>query len=638
MVLSYEIMIWDPNDIGAREDSFQSASWDPPVNAMDDVVDADYLTLTLAGALSECIIPAGQTSVTVLHEHGSTPAQIHLTPRDFLNGRKYWVSDLTSTTFKANIDNQDGVDHAFWWGSPLDGITGGGAGGPGYKQKNNISVDPSAYPYIVIGIEGDSGSEYYIQIYDGSWQTAVAITPAPLTYRYVTHYIGDLGFSTITAIRLGVSPVPGARVQYDFVEFHSRVPHFPEDLVGVKVNQNEISADLFDLEAIYPKYVGSDVALLMNFEEDVGEKVFDESMNGHVGTFSEHGILELYDDDETVLTAEKWTAGSYDVTLVKETTIVKSGQSSALAQISAGSYAIVSLRLQYGATQDWSSYDFISLYFYGRNSGDTLTLHLSDTGAGNGYWNITENWSGWKRITLILSNPDSGSVDLSIIDYWEIYWTADGEDRYLDRVWLVQGPAFAEAEYGYGLQFGLVLGQRVDVPYSSILDFTNTSDFTIIASINVLANPTSGNTFGVIGKQNKYGIDVNFTPTPMIRAGVRDAGGMKVITHAQTVVDVGRIHIAYTFKAGDMMYLYVDGESVDSRVTTDVADFAANLVLSSRAILGGTVGDACSILDEVLFFNRALSSTEIKRHYNSGPPTRTYVKGRYIRIALGGDS
>lgn len=62
-------------------------------------------------------IPAGSTYVDV--SHGlmivPDPNKIKVTPKDNLGGRSFWISDVTSTTFRINISSADTVDHVFGW-------------------------------------------------------------------------------------------------------------------------------------------------------------------------------------------------------------------------------------------------------------------------------------------------------------------------------------------------------------------------------------------------------------------------------------------------------------------------------------------------------------------------------------------
>lgn len=63
------------------------------------------------------IIPAGSTYVDVNHFLDITPSpeRIRVIPLTNLAGKSFWVSDITSTTFRINISSADTVDHEFGW-------------------------------------------------------------------------------------------------------------------------------------------------------------------------------------------------------------------------------------------------------------------------------------------------------------------------------------------------------------------------------------------------------------------------------------------------------------------------------------------------------------------------------------------
>ena len=65
----------------------------------------------------EVTIPAGSSYVDVTHGLDITPDinKIRITPKDNLNGRDYWISDVNSSTFRINISSSDSVDHTFGW-------------------------------------------------------------------------------------------------------------------------------------------------------------------------------------------------------------------------------------------------------------------------------------------------------------------------------------------------------------------------------------------------------------------------------------------------------------------------------------------------------------------------------------------
>ncbi|MEM1522760.1 MAG: right-handed parallel beta-helix repeat-containing protein [Thermofilaceae archaeon] len=62
-------------------------------------------------------IPAGSTYVDVSHglEVTPKPERFRIIPLDNLGNRSFWVSDVTSTSFRINISSGDTVDHSFGW-------------------------------------------------------------------------------------------------------------------------------------------------------------------------------------------------------------------------------------------------------------------------------------------------------------------------------------------------------------------------------------------------------------------------------------------------------------------------------------------------------------------------------------------
>ncbi|MEM1522957.1 MAG: right-handed parallel beta-helix repeat-containing protein [Thermofilaceae archaeon] len=62
-------------------------------------------------------IPAGSTYADVAHGLSITPKpeRIRVTPLDNLGNRSFWVSSVTSTSFRINISSSDTVGHSFGW-------------------------------------------------------------------------------------------------------------------------------------------------------------------------------------------------------------------------------------------------------------------------------------------------------------------------------------------------------------------------------------------------------------------------------------------------------------------------------------------------------------------------------------------
>ena len=79
----------------------------------------------LTETLSEATILNGTTSITVTHGLGVTPqlASINVTPRSGLgSASQFYISDVTSTTFKINVNTNPGTDISFCWNIALSTI------------------------------------------------------------------------------------------------------------------------------------------------------------------------------------------------------------------------------------------------------------------------------------------------------------------------------------------------------------------------------------------------------------------------------------------------------------------------------------------------------------------------------------
>jgi hypothetical protein len=58
----------------------------------------------------------------------------------------------------------------------------------------------------------------------------------------------------------------------------------------------------------------------------------------------------------------------------------------------------------FGSNQNWSTYDIFCFSMYGSNSGNVFGIEIDCPDASNKYSTfITDNWSGWKRVTLLIT-------------------------------------------------------------------------------------------------------------------------------------------------------------------------------------------------------------------------------------------
>ena len=159
--------------------------------------------------------------------------------------------------------------------------------------------------------------------------------------------------------------------------------------------------------------------------------------------FEEVNPLVFYEDDEGIWSAYQTGSGSYGITLSEETTIVKKGTSSLKAVVGAGSYENVGYFYNFGSQQDWTGKEFACFWFYGSNSSETVRFRVEDWDDDYVYWDVVDNWSGWKRLVFPFDNPDgsSGTFELSKVKGITVYWEAVGAafTCYQDRIVLDHG-------------------------------------------------------------------------------------------------------------------------------------------------------------------------------------------------------
>jgi SAM-dependent methyltransferase len=100
-------------------------------------------------------------------------------------------------------------------------------------------------------------------------------------------------------------------------------------------------------------------------------------------------------------------SGEYQLTISAEMEIVKDGHVSLCVRRIPGQYSTIYVYKDFDPPVDWSGYNYLEIWFYGQNTGDTLTLWLRSENdfEKRSLYEWSDHWVGWKRITISLQNP-----------------------------------------------------------------------------------------------------------------------------------------------------------------------------------------------------------------------------------------
>lgn len=171
--------------------------------------------------------------------------------------------------------------------------------------------------------------------------------------------------------------------------------------------------------------------------------------------------------------------------LYDDTSFSFNGANSLKIKTTNGNYGAWQIYHKYDSLQDWSSQDYIAFYWYGGNTGATLSLQIESEIANNDYYvyKFTDNWSGWKRLIAVINKPDSESPikpDLSRIDQITIgFWYSENVHGtfWLDRVTVDVGKFTDKPSSITCNQLVSEMLLTNDVPYSILPEDTLTTLF-----------------------------------------------------------------------------------------------------------------------------------------------------------------
>lgn len=369
----------------------------------------------------------------------------------------------------------------------------------------------------------------------------------------------------------------------------------------------------------------SGLVLHLPFSEGSGTKVKDKSKYQNNGVVSGAVFLKpyendttdegeaplvIYDDDETFWTILGQGVGSYDAVLSEETTIKQKGSSSLKMVIGAGTSVHAGITHTYGTNQDWSTYDFLSFWIYGANTGLSVRIMLYAPDASNIlYVDFTDNFSGWRRKIFLLQSFSVvvGSPNLSIIGSIIILYLNINLNftSYLDRTIIDVG----NWRHGEALDFD---GINDEVQVTDVDSLQILNDITLVAWIK--GTDIHG---GIIYKAQTGEIITYEMALFFGNLFFRQGDSSNYVVTTETVNDGNWHHIVVTRTgngiANNSIKFYIDGVLVKStQLTNPSVTSIGNVWICSSSGLGYWDG----IIDEPRIYNRVLSAEEIRTLYN----------------------
>ncbi len=137
-------------------------------------------------------------------------------------------------------------------------------------------------------------------------------------------------------------------------------------------------------------------------------------------------IMELADEDQ----ADRWIAnesGQGSVGIVAGPTddysLPFSGESSLLIRIGPGSSTSVEIRFPLADFSDFTMWEFVAFYWFGRGRGFRMELSLvGPSPLDHNLYSIVETWQGWRRVVFPLALPAAvaGTPNLSNLTYVQL--------------------------------------------------------------------------------------------------------------------------------------------------------------------------------------------------------------------------
>ncbi len=114
--------------------------------------------------------------------------------------------------------------------------------------------------------------------------------------------------------------------------------------------------------------------------------------------------LVVWDDGASFWKASSGGAGNIDIIVASENTTVHSGANSLKYQIVTGTKAWVAISHSYASPQDWSGYNTLAIWWYGKNTGATMDIYVYAPDFNNRFTgHFIDNFNGWRWEGLSIS-------------------------------------------------------------------------------------------------------------------------------------------------------------------------------------------------------------------------------------------
>ncbi|HIE22845.1 MAG TPA: hypothetical protein EYP68_01280, partial [Candidatus Korarchaeota archaeon] len=185
-------------------------------------------------------------------------------------------------------------------------------------------------------------------------------------------------------------------------------------------------SDLFFEWPIFIKSYRSIIHLTSNYSQELSEvkaQFRDYSIEITLDNDEGKGLV-LADDDQTGF----WIAsgigfGNLDTPLLSDVEEGISGRNALRIDVLEGmgeeNYAQWQISHVYNVPQNWSSYDFLTLYWYGHGDGSRYVLILLCPGEKNFFFYQFEDcWKGWRKVLIPLRLPE-GFHEISGVKIWK---------------------------------------------------------------------------------------------------------------------------------------------------------------------------------------------------------------------------